>query len=750
MLYSYVKWLFFSSLVMFSNRFLGQQIIFEETDTVLILKNNDTLTLGFAGGINSGQYSTIDLNMDNVPDLVVFDRSGNKISTFLNVGSAGQVKYKYAPEYVNAFPEISNWMLLRDYNCDGKQDIFASSSGGIQVYKNTSSGGNLSFQLATSLLYSNYQPNYVNLYVSSADIPAIDDIDNDGDLDILTFSILGTYIEYHKNLTIEKYGTCDSLDYELRNKCWGFFAENFSSNSVTLNDTCQWNVPNPERKNIVGGAKHSGSTLMTLDVNNDNAKELVLGDISFSNMTILINGDNSQDLTSSIMIAQDSIFPANFSSSNAPAVDVDIFPAGFYIDVNNDGEKDLIVSPNDINASNNYQSSWLYLNNGTTTQPDFNFVSSSFLQNEMLEVGQGAYPALIDYNQDGLMDLLVGNYGYFDTASSNTYISRLMLLENIGSNTSPKFLIVDSNYLDLPSYNLNTNLNQPAIAICPTVGDIDGDGDDDLLLGDSEGLLHLFSNTAGAGNPVNFVFSQAKYQGIDVGQYAAPQLVDLNEDNLIDLVVGNKNGTIYYFQNTGSSTNPVFTQQTDSLGGVYTHFSGFYSGYAQPFFYKNANNQWELICGSESGYLFKYDSIDNNLTGTFNVVDSMLFDIRKGGKTAPVIYDFNNDGYNDMILGSYTGGLHYFKGTFFNIVNYITYTNDFSVYPNPASKNITIKSTQTKPVKVTVYNLMGAQVLQARTATNKTFSIKDLLPGMYFVVLEDETNKHYVFKIVKE
>ena len=85
-----------------------------------------------------------------------------------------------------------------------------------------------------------------------------------------------------------------------------------------------------------------------------------------------------------------------------------------------------------------------------------------------------------------------------------------------------------------------------------------------------------------------------------------------------------------------------------------------------------------------------------------------------------------------------------------NIVNYITYTNDFSVYPNPASKNITIKSTQTKPVKVTVYNLMGAQVLQARTATNKTFSIKDLLPGMYFVVLEDETNKHYVFKIVKE
>jgi hypothetical protein len=586
--------------------------------------------------------------------------------------------------------------------------------------------------------------------VSSADLPAIDDIDNDGDLDILTFSILGTYIEYHKNLSIEKYVTCDSLDYDLRNKCWGFFAENFSSNSVTLYDTCQWNVANPERKNISGGAKHSGSTLMTLDVNNDNAKELVLGDISFSNMTILLNGDNSANLTSSIMVSQDSIFPVNYSTSNAPAVNVDIFPAGFYIDVNNDGAKDLIVSPNDINASNNYQSSWLYINNGTTNQPDFNFISSSFLQNEMLDVGQGAYPALIDYNQDGLMDLLIGNYGYFDTTSSNTYISRLMLLENIGTPTSPKFLLVDSNYLDLPSYNLNTNLNKPAISLCPTVGDIDGDGDVDLLLGDSEGLLHLFTNTAGPGNTVNFVFSQAKYQGLDVGQYAAPQLVDLNEDNLIDLVVGNKNGTIHYFQNTGTSSSPVFTYQTDSLGKVYTHFTGFYSGYAQPFFYKNTNNQWELICGSESGYLFKYDSIDNNLSGAFHIVDSMLFDIRKGGKTSPVIYDFNNDGYKDMILGSYTGGLHYFKGTFLNIVNYITYSNEFSVFPNPANEVIYIKANQNKPIQVIIYNVLGAEVKKINTATNVQINIQDLKPGIYFVMLMDESKKQYVFKIIKD
>jgi len=51
--------------------------------------------------------------------------------------------------------------------------------------------------------------------------PAMADIDNDGDLDLLTFFGLGSYVEYHKNLSVEKYGTCDSLDFILTDKCWG-------------------------------------------------------------------------------------------------------------------------------------------------------------------------------------------------------------------------------------------------------------------------------------------------------------------------------------------------------------------------------------------------------------------------------------------------------------------------------------------------------------------------------------------------
>ena len=37
-----------------------------------------------SGGINSGQFSNIDLNLDGVMDVIVFDKSGNKLSPFIN------------------------------------------------------------------------------------------------------------------------------------------------------------------------------------------------------------------------------------------------------------------------------------------------------------------------------------------------------------------------------------------------------------------------------------------------------------------------------------------------------------------------------------------------------------------------------------------------------------------------------------------------------------------------------------------
>ena len=68
----------------------------------------DPISLCLAGG-NSGQFSEIDLNLDGLKDLVIFDKSGDRINPFLNING----EYVYAPKYGLNFPKVKDWMLRR-------------------------------------------------------------------------------------------------------------------------------------------------------------------------------------------------------------------------------------------------------------------------------------------------------------------------------------------------------------------------------------------------------------------------------------------------------------------------------------------------------------------------------------------------------------------------------------------------------------------------------------------------------------
>ncbi|MCD4745533.1 MAG: T9SS type A sorting domain-containing protein [Bacteroidales bacterium] len=702
----------------------------------------------WCGGLNSCQFSEIDMNLDGIKDLFVFDRNGNRIMTFINNGTPNTIDYSLEPEYQDNFPELYDWAILIDYNNDGKEDIFTYSVGwaGIKVYKNISDS-DLKFKLEVSPYLTSYQGSgYTNILVTYADYPAIIDIDNDGDLDILTFWGLGTFVEKHTNLSMEKYGIPDSLDFIKTEYCWGYFGENEESNIIYF-DTCAFgkncNNFNPEPIILKKNFRHTGSTFLMIDLNGDDLTDLVLGDVDYPNLIKLING-GTQD--SAHIISQDTLFP----SDNVP-VWLFSMPVANYIDIDNDGIKDLLVSPFDPNPfiSENFKSIWLYKNTGTNNSPVFNFITNEFLQDNMIDVGGGAYPVFFDYDKDGLTDLFVANYGYYDSSYystgmllHSTYISKIALFKNIGTSVKPAFDLITRDFADISSLKLN--------GAYPTFGDIDGDGDDDMIIGNGDGTLMYYENIAGPGNPVNFTSPQFNFQNINVGEFSTPQLIDINSDLLTDLIIGEKKGNLNYYKNTGTSTNPVFTFITDSLGKVnVTDYTVSYSGFSVPCFFKDNTGKFKLLVGSEQGKIFYFKDIENNLSGAFThsdslfvLIDSIPFEIKKTFRTGAAIYDLDNDTYLDLIVGNYSGGLNYYKGAetpSVSKVNNFKPDKEFAlnISPNPAKDFITIYISdipQNIKIEIHVSNLFGEKVLSETIKNNEklVFNLNNIPNGIYF------------------
>ena len=737
----------FVSLFVGNSKTFYSQIEFLPNTTFKVVEYTDTLANPWAGGLSAAQFSTCDLDLDGKQDLVIFDRADHKVSTYLNKGVSGTVKYEYAPVYEKFIPRSTGWMLFRDYNCDGKKDIFIGYPGGIRVYKNISTPGYLKFVKVVNSILSLQPPSGTfPLYVSSVDIPSISDIDGDGDLDILAFGVLGATMEYHRNMSMETYGTCDSLKFALKNLCWGHFAEiGIASNKLKLFDTCNYNVSNPED----GVSRHAGSTITAFDNNGDSVADLLIGDVSFNNVVMGQNdGSKGTNMNTSLLL-QDTAFPAYDT-----AVDLMLFPGIFLEDIDNDGIKDMICSPNEPDLTENLESAWMYKNTGTNSVPIFNFRQRNFIQDEMINTGQDAIPALFDYNGDSLMDLIVSNYGYFDR-DSLAYINTVYLYENIGTKAKPIFDLITEDYMGISALNLGNSLH-------PAFGDIDNDGDIDVIVGNSEGYSYLFTNSAGAGNIAVFSFTDTIKNNmgniVDIGQFAVPQLFDYDKDGDLDLIYGKVNGTLTYYENTGTSSSYIFNKITDSLGKVEIREPwdtyGASSGYSTPYFFVDSGTTY-LYCGGQQGEVYKFSGINpSNPFQTFVIDDTIFSKYQIGLRSVPVIYDFGTDGKLDMFVGNKRGGVRLFTqgvDTLRLSMNEIKNNKvGFSVFPNPTKNLLFVKldkfSFNSKTI--TVRNILGELLLQKETKQLQTaIDVSSFSKGMYFVTVfngQDKQTKRFI------
>ena len=682
------------ALELFSQPFLVRD------QTVQVYYNNELYSLAWVGGLNNPQFSSIDFNEDDIQDLFIFDKSGDVIIPMVRVEDGVGLDFIFEDKYIKKFPKLSDWALLRDFNCDGYQDIFTYSvfGAGAMVYQNKGQVGDDWFLKSDTLLKAFYDFGSssfeTNIFISRIDIPGIIDYDNDGDLDIFTFQMDGFQLEFYKNFSVENGLGCD-FDFELKHRCWGYFGE--LEDSVLLGKDC-FNIVDPEGLKVNKAGKHTGSTILMIDLNGDDNLEVVMGDIGFDRLTSLINGGPSNVTGLDSIVEVDYNFPDTANPGG-----LNTFPASFYVDVNNDNIKDLIVAPNAQFVSDNESSVKLYLNQGVDNNPIFELETSSFLQSEMIDVGEGAYPILEDVNQDGLLDLLVGNRKKTVDGISS---SSIHLYLNVGSAKVPIFEHNTDDYFSISERNIGEGLY-------PSFMDFNGDNALDLFLGNIDGNIFYILNSANAGQPFDFSgnaigLNNANGIPIDVGQLAKPHAIDLNYDNLEDFVIGNRGGTLVYYENTGTQSEAKFTWRTDSLGGVKAEGNLVNTGNAAPYFFVE-NGDLRLIVGSEKGELRYYKSIFNNLQGDFVEYTGPASNIDEGVRTAVSLKDVTSDGLSDLIVGNYRGGLSFFKGVEENPDGGDD-SDKVIIYPNPASDELTIEVYNSDDFEVTIFDSLGRKL----------------------------------------
>ena len=711
---------------------------FTRRTDIPVTTSADTLSAPWTGGINGVRFSEIDLDLDGTPDLVAFEKHGNRILPFVQENG----RYTFSPQYACRFPKLHDWAIFKDYNQDGKADIFTYGLGGITVYRNISQDS-IAFELVTDQLTAFYYNSYVNIFASPDDYPVIDDIDGDGRLDILNFWVLGKFVHHLRNYSSDP----DVFDFRLEDECWGHFAEAADNNTITLFTDC-----NDKREE--DPSRHIGSTMLLHDFDGNGLPDLLVGDIDSPHLVLLSNHGTT---TEARMTEQDTAFP-----TGAP-IALYSMPAPAIVTLPGHATPSLIASPADpsLSKSQDLHSVWRYDYDPALRQ--YMLVQTDFLQGQMLDVGSGCRPVLFDWDQDGLPDLFLANYGSFDSARvvngflNASFSSSIRFYKNVGTPGQPAFRLQDDDFGSLKGRNLQ--------ALHPTFGDLTGDGLTDMLCGQRDGSLlavshsRLVSSTPTASNEG----ITEHYQNIDVGEFSTPQLYDLDGDGRLDLIIGNRRGLLSHYRDASSTGVPQFTHVTDTLGGVdVRNFELSYFGYSVPCFFRDPQRGTILLCGSEQGDIFYYKDIDHHLNGAFTIAEHNLAEevwgkaspFREGIRTGAAVADLNSDGLPDLIIGNYAGGCAYFEGSAplphdSGLADNGETGIKMLVYPNPTTDLVHIDARSLLVRRISLLNILGKPLYSSSPNTQScSIDLSTQPAGIYFIRVDTDKGKS-VQRIIK-
>jgi Ca2+-binding RTX toxin-like protein len=271
--------------------------------------------------------------------------------------------------------------------------------------------------------------------------------------------------------------------------------------------------------------------------------------------------------------------PLSGAGNPFAGIDVGYVSAPAFLDLDGDGDLDLI-------SGNGNGTLLAWRNTGSAAAPVFTALAGADNPFDGIDAGSNSAPAFVDLDGDGDRDLVIG---HGDAA--------LLAWRNTGSAAVPVFTALTG--ADNPFDGISAGGGN----FSPAFMDLDGDGDLDLVLGDAYGRLQAWRRSGSAEAPAFTALTGADnpFDGIDVGNLSTPAFLDLDGDGDLDLVSGERNGTLLAWRNTGTAAAPVFT----ALGATDNPFDGVDAGYLSTpaFLDLDGDGDLDLVSGERGGTL---------------------------------------------------------------------------------------------------------------------------------------------------
>ena len=275
--------------------------------------------------------------------------------------------------------------------------------------------------------------------------------------------------------------------------------------------------------------------------------------------------------------------------------------------------------------------------------------------------------SFFDWDNDGDQDLFL----YQPTGPSAEYMNQVSMYENTTIRGKPLTFTYRGKLMTPSGKTPGSTVR---------FADLDGDGRTDIFSNRGEGTITFYKNTGKSKAIRDIQIAEGVYleaNGLPIIIWnATPDFADIDNDGDLDIFSGTEDGPIYFFENVGSRSKPVFT-----MGRIVAFFEymDLRSGVKVADFDGDglldfvAGRYWERTQWGEQPRMFgklyknigtrsspKFEARDayggSPYTEQFQIADA----VRQNGLRS---VDWNNDGKPDLIAGDTDGFIWFFSNT---------------------------------------------------------------------------------------